>query len=64
MDMAAEDDATRARNKAQLYAPPKGVRRRSAEEGRPRTAARMDPGQARALMAQAAAEDGRLQGRR
>lgn len=64
MDAAAEDDAARARNRAQLYAPPKGARRRPSEGARPRTAARMDPSQARALMSQAAAEDARLQGRR
>jgi len=63
MDMAAEDDAARQRNRAQLYAPPKGALR-PAGGGRPRSAARIDPGQARALMAQVAAEDGGLQGRR
>ncbi|WP_406321871.1 hypothetical protein [Streptomyces sp. NBC_00519] len=64
MDKAAEDDAERQRNRAQLYAPPKGARRRSAEGARPRSAARIDASQARALMAQVAAEEARAQGRR
>lgn len=59
MDMAAEDDAARARNRAQLYAPPKGMRRRPADGARPRSASRMDASQARALMSQAASEDAR-----
>ncbi|MEU0059074.1 hypothetical protein [Streptomyces sp. NPDC006334] len=63
MDMAAEDDAERQRNRARLYAPPKGANRRPAGGGRPRGAARVDASQARALMAQTAAEDARLQGR-
>ncbi|MFE3032915.1 hypothetical protein ACFXKY_14875 [Streptomyces canus] len=61
--MAAEDDAAGQRNRAQLYAPPKGARR-PAEGARPRSAARIDPSQARALMAQVAAEEARAQGRR
>ncbi|MGO4421285.1 hypothetical protein AB4Z54_21890 [Streptomyces sp. MCAF7] len=64
MDMAAEDDAARARNRAELYAPPKGARRRPAEGARPRSAARIDASQARALMAQVTAEEARVQGRR
>ncbi|MEH0579137.1 MULTISPECIES: hypothetical protein [Streptomyces] len=64
MDAAAEDDATRARDRAQLYAPPKGMRKQPAGGARPRTAARMDASQARALMSQAAADDARAQGRR
>ncbi|GAA4080175.1 hypothetical protein GCM10022233_70450 [Streptomyces shaanxiensis] len=50
MGMAAEDDAARARNRAQLYAPPKGACRRPADGARPRTAARMDPSRAGELV--------------
>ncbi len=64
MDSAAKDDAERQRNRARLYAPPDGARRRPPSGGgRPRGAASVDAGQARALMAQAAAEEARLQGR-
>jgi hypothetical protein len=62
MDMAAEDDAERQRIRAKLYAPPRGERARGAR-GRP-AAARVDAGQARALMAQVAAEDAQLASRR
>lgn len=52
MDQSAEDDAERARNRARLYAPPKGVRR-------PRTpqAGTMTREQAMRLAQQVAAED-------
>ncbi|MDX3237205.1 hypothetical protein PV392_16305 [Streptomyces sp. ME03-5709C] len=62
MDAAAEDDAERARNRARLYAPPGGKRRRRAEDGQ-----RAAPGpgamrmtDAQALMAQLAAQDAQL----
>ncbi|MFD4314980.1 hypothetical protein [Streptomyces sp. NPDC058548] len=58
IDAAAEDDNERARNRAKLYAPPRG----SGSPGRrARPAAMaMDRGQATALMARLAAEDSRL----
>ncbi|MEW2568302.1 hypothetical protein [Streptomyces sp. NPDC047070] len=59
MDQAAEDDKERARNRARLYAPPKGARNR----GQARAGTAMNRGQAQALMAQMAAEDAQL-GRR
>jgi hypothetical protein len=59
MEMSSEDDAERQRIRAKLYAPPRGERAR----GRP-AAARVDAGQARALMAQVAAEDAQLASRR
>ncbi|MFI9026297.1 hypothetical protein [Streptomyces sp. NPDC053560] len=58
MDAAAEDDAERRRNKAKLYAPPKGERSRD-RRGRP-PGMRMDRASAQALAAQFAAEDARL----
>lgn len=63
---AAEDETTRERARAQLYAPPRDG---AAGKGRARsrtgpTPARMDMGQAQALMAQMAAEDARLGGPR
>ncbi|GGT74533.1 hypothetical protein GCM10010207_84920 [Streptomyces atratus] len=61
MDETAEDDAERQRNRARLYAPPPGERRRSAE--RP-AGAGMTRAQASALTAQLEAEDARLNGRR
>ncbi|MER6632332.1 hypothetical protein ABT301_29630 [Streptomyces sp. NPDC000987] len=63
MDAAAQDDTERARSRAELYAPPKGVPARSGPSGRPRAAA-LDLGEARALMASMAAEDAGLAGRR
>lgn len=57
MDAAAEDDSERRRNKAKLYAPPKGERRN--QRGRP-PGMRMDRAAAQALAAQFAAEDARL----
>lgn len=64
MDQAAEDDAERQRNRAALYAPPKGVRRRPSGGGTRRGADGISTGDARALMSQMAAEDARFQGRR
>ncbi|WP_433856650.1 hypothetical protein [Streptomyces kronopolitis] len=58
MDAAAEDDAERRRNKAKLYAPPKGQQRRN-QRGRP-PGMRMDRAAAQAMAAQVAAEDARL----
>ncbi|MBT2490651.1 hypothetical protein J7E96_19450 [Streptomyces sp. ISL-96] len=63
IDDAAEDEAQRERNRAELYAPP-----RAAGPGgrrvRPPPAARLDQSGAQALMAQLAAEDTQLAGRR
>jgi hypothetical protein len=60
MDAAAEDDAARRRNRAKLYAPPRGTPRASAG-GRARPAGGgMDLSAARALMAQMVAEDATL----
>ncbi|MFJ8852374.1 hypothetical protein [Streptomyces sp. NPDC102437] len=64
MDMAAEDDAERQRNRAQLYAPPKEARRRMSGGALRRDAAGLSAGDARALMAQMAAEDARFGGPR
>jgi hypothetical protein len=66
MDMAAEDDAERQRNRARLYAPPGGPRRRTpGGTGRPRAAAGgMDLNAARAMMAQVASEDAKVAARR
>lgn len=67
MDAGAEDEAERDRNRAKLYAPPQGVGGRGRGAGRrlmrpPGT--RLDASGAQALMAQLAAEDARLTGRR
>ncbi|WP_330435918.1 hypothetical protein OIC43_37330 [Streptomyces sp. NBC_00825] len=64
MDMAAEDDAERQRNRAMLYAPPKEAGRRPSGGGMRRGAAGISTGDAQALMSQMAAEDARYQGRR
>jgi hypothetical protein len=80
IDASAEDDAERARNRAKLYAPPagagvpRGARRAGTGARRPsRPSAAAAPaeagggmtrGRAQALMAQLAAEDGRLSGGR
>jgi hypothetical protein len=61
MDMSAEDDAERQRNRAKLYAPPRGERARGS---RAPGGVRVDAAQARALMAQVAAEDAQLGSRR
>lgn len=65
MDMAAEDDAARQRNKAKLYAPPRGERLRAGpNSGRPRPAgAGMDLNAARAMMAAVSAEDAKVTSR-
>lgn len=59
MDQAAEDDKERARNRAKLYAPPKGVKP-GGQSRRP--GATMNQDQAQALMAQLAAQDAQLGG--
>lgn len=61
MDQAAEDDAERARNRARLYAPPKG---RRPEPGQRRRGTGMTLAQAQALTAQLASEDARTAGMR
>lgn len=58
MDQSAEDDGERARNRARLYAPPKSVKRGRGQQRHPATV--MQAGQARALMAQLAAQDAQL----
>ena len=60
IDQAAEDDAERARNRARLYAPPKGTPR---IRGQARPGMAMNRSQAQALMAQMAAQDAQLGGR-
>ncbi|MGC0418414.1 hypothetical protein [Embleya sp. AB8] len=60
IDDGAENDAERQRNRAKLYTPP-----RTAEGRRTRSPGlRLDREQAQALMAQIAAEDSKLAGRR
>lgn len=58
MEQSAEDDGERARNRARLYAPPKSARRPRGQGRHPGTM--MQAGQARALMAQVAAQDAKL----
>jgi hypothetical protein len=62
MEASAADDAERARNRAKLYAPPKGMTRRQAAAGGGVPPA-MSRDQAAALVAQVEAEDARLAGR-
>lgn len=57
MDQAAADDGERARNRAKLYAPPKGA---SGRGQRRHPSVAMNPSQAQALMAQLAAQDAQL----
>lgn len=57
MDQSAEDDKERERNRARLYAPPKGAPRARVRAQRPSVMSRAE---ARALTAQAAAEDARF----
>ncbi len=57
MEQSAEDDKERARNRAKLYAPPKGMAK---TRGQPRPGTAMNRGQAQALMAQVAAQDAQL----
>ncbi|MFF2612381.1 hypothetical protein [Kitasatospora sp. NPDC058046] len=60
IDDAAADDTERQRNRARLYTPP-----RTADGRRMRPAGtRLDAASAQALMAQLAAEDAQLAGRR
>ncbi|MGA5599646.1 hypothetical protein ACPCUF_01170 [Streptomyces griseoincarnatus] len=62
MDLAAEDDAARERNRARLYAPPAGERRRTDRPRPPRSGMSMD--QVRAMMSTVAQEDAQLTRRR
>ncbi|MFI0934570.1 hypothetical protein ACH4RG_22970 [Streptomyces sp. NPDC021019] len=62
MDQAAEDDAERARNRAKLYAPPKGYRAPGGQK--PRMPGAMTAAQAQALTRQLAAQDAQVTGRR
>lgn len=59
MDMSAQDDAERQKNRAKLYAPPKGVRMGPGRRMRPPGAA-MNRAQAQNLVAQLAAQDAQL----
>ena len=61
MDAAADDDGERQRNKAKLYAPPKGERGPGRRRARP-PGMGLDRAGAQALAAQLAAEDARLTG--
>ncbi|MFM9590700.1 hypothetical protein ACKI16_29360 [Streptomyces scabiei] len=56
IDAGAKDDKERARFRSQIYAPPKGVRGPSGRRERP-AGTRMSKGDARAFMAQAAAQE-------
>ncbi|MXM67076.1 hypothetical protein GR925_27505 [Streptomyces sp. HUCO-GS316] len=56
IDAGAKDEKEQARLRAKIYAPPKGVRGPSGRRQRP-PATRMTAGDARALMAQASAQD-------
>ncbi|WP_030672500.1 hypothetical protein [Streptomyces sp. NRRL B-1347] len=56
LDQSAEDDKARERNRARLYAPPKGER---ARQGRTAAGA-MAPHEAQQLISMAAAEDAKL----
>jgi hypothetical protein len=62
MDGAAKDDAERQRNRASLYAPPKGTTGPAGRRVRP-PGQGLDLNSAQALAAQLAAEDARLTGR-
>lgn len=63
MDQAAEDEKERIRNRARLYAPPKGYR--SPDGKRPRVpGVTLTAAQARALTGQFSAQDAQLTGRR
>ncbi|WP_280866593.1 hypothetical protein [Streptomyces sp. SAI-127] len=63
MDAAAQDDGERTRNRAKLYAPPRGQRRPTATGERP-TAQGMSLEQAQALMSAVATEDAQVTGGR
>lgn len=56
IDATAKDDKERARLKAKIYAPPKGVRDPSGRRVRP-AATRMTKGAAQSFLAQAAAQE-------
>jgi hypothetical protein len=60
IDQAAEDDAERQRNRAKLYAPPRGSQARR----RPVPGMSMSRTRAQSLAAQLAAEDAKLTGAR
>jgi hypothetical protein len=62
IDQAAEDDAERQRNRAKLYAPPRGYRPPPGK--RVRVPGGFTASQARALAQQVAAEDARFTGSR
>ncbi|WNI20287.1 hypothetical protein [Actinacidiphila sp. ITFR-21] len=62
MESAADDDAERARNRAKLYAPPRGTRRGGGGRRVRPPGAGLDMASAQALAAQLAAEDARLTG--
>lgn len=66
MDQTAKDDAERARIRAELYAPPRGERRRRTRDGEaPRPAGGgMKMRDAQQIMAQLAAQDAQLAGGR
>ncbi|MGW3971220.1 hypothetical protein ACWEFD_18210 [Streptomyces ardesiacus] len=63
IDASAKDDQERARNRARLYAPPKGYGRPAAAGERPARAG-MSLDQVQAMMASVAAEDAQLNGGR
>ncbi|MEU1815131.1 hypothetical protein ABZ543_08030 [Streptomyces roseifaciens] len=63
IDQSAQDDAERARNRAQLYAPPRGWRPRDGRRARV-PGMGMTAAQAQALTGRLAAEDAQLTGRR
>ncbi|PWI06535.1 hypothetical protein DIZ27_32870 [Streptomyces sp. NWU339] len=58
MDMAAEDDAARERNRAKLYAPPRGARRDTSKSRPAATGMSLD--QVKAMMSAVAQEDAQL----
>lgn len=58
MDQAAADDGERARNRAKLYAPPRGLTGGRGQRQHPSMA--MNRGQAQTLMAKLAAQDAQL----
>ncbi|GAA2948112.1 hypothetical protein ACFPN0_15325 [Kitasatospora cinereorecta] len=59
MDQVAEDDGERARNRAKLYAPPKGYRPPGGRRQRP-AGTGMNMAQAMALTAQLSTQDAQI----